>query len=162
VREGVRSTEWRGRLERIATAPGTPGLLLDAAHNVMAAEQLAEFLKAHPRERRVLLFGVMKDKRVHEMLAHLLPHVSYFVATRPEMSRARGPEPLALFSREQGTPAEAVTSSSKALARARELAGPTGEVVVAGSIFLLGEIVEALERDAIGEGEDHTAAKTPA
>jgi dihydrofolate synthase/folylpolyglutamate synthase len=159
VREGVRSTKWLGRLQRVE---GTPALLLDAAHNVMAAEQLARFLKAHPHENRVLLFGVMKDKRVHEMLAQLLPHVSHFVATRPEMSRARGPEPLASFAREQGTPAESIASSETALARARELAGPTGEVIVAGSIFLLGEVVDALEGTLIAADSAHTAAQTPA
>ena len=142
VQEGVARTTWPGRLERIA---GNPPLLLDAAHNVMAAEQLGRFLSARPSENRVLLFGVMKDKRVHEMLSHLLPHVSCFVATRPEMSRARGPVPLAEWARELGTPSEAVLSSPLALARAREIAGPSGEIVVAGSIFLLGEIVEALE-----------------
>jgi len=142
VREGVARTTWPGRLERIS---GSPPLLLDAAHNVMAAEQLGRFLSAQPSENRVLLFGVMKDKRVHEMLSHLLPHVSHFVATRPEMSRARGPVPLAEWAQEQGTPSESVLSSPLALARAREIAGPTGEIVVAGSIFLLGEIVEALE-----------------
>ncbi|GMR23786.1 MAG: folylpolyglutamate synthase/dihydrofolate synthase family protein [Acidobacteriota bacterium] len=159
VREGVRSTQWLGRLQQVE---GTPALLLDAAHNVMAAEQLGRFLKAHPRENRVLLFGVMKDKRVYEMLEQLLPHVSHFVATRPEMSRARGPEPLASFARDRGTPAEAIASSERALARARELAGPTGEVVVAGSIFLLGEVVVALEGALIAAGEAHTAAQTPA
>ena len=162
VRQGVRSTKWLGRLQRVKGAGGAPALLLDAAHNVMAAEQLGRFLKAHPRDHRVLLFGVMKDKRVHEMLTQLLPHVSRFVATRPEMSRARGPEPLASFARDQGTPAEAIPSSEKALARARELAGPTGEVVVAGSIFLLGEVVVALEGAIIDAGTAHMAAKTPA
>ena len=162
VRQGVGSTKWLGRLQRIEGKRGAPALLLDAAHNVMATEQLGRFLKAHPRDHRVLLFGVMKDKRVYEMLARLLPHVSHFVATRPEMSRARGPEPLASFARDQGTPAEAIPSSEKALARARELAGPTGEVVVAGSIFLLGEVVVALEGTFIAAGAAHMAAKTPA
>lgn len=158
VRRGVETTVWPGRLQRIE---GAPTLLLDAAHNVMAAEQLARFLAKNPRRDRVLLFGVMKDKRVYEMLSELLPHVSHFVATRPEMSRARGPEPLASFSREHGTPAEAIASSGEALARARELAGPAGEVVVAGSIFLLGEVVEALEAEASAAAAG-TAARTPA
>ena len=162
VRRGVGSTKWLGRLQRVKGTRGAPALLLDAAHNVMAAEQLGRFLKAHPRDHRVLLFGVMKDKRVHEMLAQLLPHVTHFVATRPEMSRARGPEPLASFARDHATPAEAIPSSDKALARARELAGPTGEVVVAGSIFLLGEVVVALEGAFIAAGAAHMAAKTPA
>ena len=96
---------------------------------------------------------------MHEMLSHLLPHVSRFVATCPEMSRARGPVPLAEWAQEQGTPSEAVLSSPLALARAREMAGPSGEIVVAGSIFLLGEIVEALEGAA---NALHITAQTPA
>ena len=40
-------------------------------------------------------------------------------------------------------PAPAETDEA-ALARAREVAGPEGEVLVAGSIFLLGEILSAL------------------
>jgi dihydrofolate synthase/folylpolyglutamate synthase len=141
VARGVAATEWPGRLQRIE---GKPSLLLDAAHNVMATEALVRYLESHPRPGRVLLFGVMKDKRVWEMLEQLLPHVSSFIATRPEMSRARDPEELARFAKGRGVPAEAVRSPAAALARARELAGPEGEVLVAGSIFLLGEVLPAL------------------
>jgi dihydrofolate synthase/folylpolyglutamate synthase len=141
VARGVAATEWPGRLQRIE---GKPALLLDAAHNVMATEALVGYLTSHPHPRRVLLFGVMKDKRVWEMLEQLLPHVSYFIATRPEMSRARDPEKLARFAKERGVPAEAVRSPEAALARARAVAGPEGEVLVAGSIFLLGEVLPAL------------------
>jgi dihydrofolate synthase/folylpolyglutamate synthase len=141
VARGVAATEWPGRLQRIE---GKPSLLLDAAHNVMATEALVRYLSSHPHEKRVLLFGVMKDKRVWEMLDELLPLVSYFIATRPEMSRARDPEKLARFAKERGVPAEAVRSPEAALARAREVAGPEGEVLVAGSIFLLGEVLPAL------------------
>lgn len=110
----------------------------------MATEALVRYLKSHPHPRRVLLFGVMKDKRVWEMLEELLPLVSSFIATRPEMSRARDPEKLARFAKERGVLSEAVRSPAAALARAREVAGPEGEVLVAGSIFLLGEILSAL------------------
>jgi dihydrofolate synthase/folylpolyglutamate synthase len=141
VARGVASTDWPGRLQRIE---GKPPLLLDAAHNIMAAAALVRYLKSHPHPRRVLLFGVMKDKRVWEMLDQLLPLASYFIATRPEMSRARDPEKLARFAKDRGARAEAVRSPKAALARAREVAGPDGEVLVAGSIFLLGEILSAL------------------
>jgi dihydrofolate synthase/folylpolyglutamate synthase len=141
IRRGIETVRWPGRLEAIA---GAPSLLLDAAHNVMAAAALSRYLAAHPHPKRVLLFGVMKDKRVYEMLELLLPHVVGFVATRPLMSRARGPEPLASWARERGTFTESLRDSGEALARARELAGLDGEVVVAGSIFLLGEVVREL------------------
>jgi len=141
VARGVAAVEWPGRLQRIE---GKPALLLDAAHNIMATEALVRYLKSHPHPRRVLLFGVMKDKRVWEMLDEILPFVSAFIATRPEMSRARDPEKLARFAKERGVAAEAVRSAAAALERAREVAGPDGEVLVAGSIFLLGEILSAL------------------
>ncbi|MGH9388865.1 MAG: bifunctional folylpolyglutamate synthase/dihydrofolate synthase, partial [Vicinamibacteria bacterium] len=141
VARGVAATEWPGRLQRIE---GKPSFLLDAAHNVMATEALVRYLSCHPHPKRVLLFGVMKDKRVWEMLEQLLPLVSHFIATRPEMSRARDPEKLARFAKERGVPAEAGRSPPAALARAREVAGPDGEVLVAGSIFLLGEVLPAL------------------
>jgi dihydrofolate synthase/folylpolyglutamate synthase len=144
VASGVAATVWPGRLQRIE---GRPPLLLDAAHNVMATEALARYLEAHPHGRRVLLFGVMKDKRVREMLDRLLPLASHFIGTRPEMSRARGPEQLARFAAERGVPAESHRSSAAALARAREVAGADGEVLVAGSIFLLGEILAVLDRE---------------
>jgi dihydrofolate synthase/folylpolyglutamate synthase len=146
VASGVAATTWPGRLER---KEGAPSLLFDAAHNVMAVEALARYLEAHPHPRRVLLFGVMKDKRVREMLDRLLPLFQAFVATRPEMSRARGPEQLARWARERGIPAESTRSPRAALERARALAGPDGEVVVAGSIFLLGEIEAVLERERV-------------
>jgi len=79
VGRGVAATLWRGRLQRIE---GRPPLLLDAAHNVMATDALARYLEARPHTHRVLLFGVMKDKRVREMLDRLLPLTSYFIATR--------------------------------------------------------------------------------
>jgi dihydrofolate synthase/folylpolyglutamate synthase len=94
----------------------------------------------------VLLFGVMKDKRVREMLDRLVPLVSHFIATRPAMSRSREPEQLARWARERGVTAESERSPALALARAREVAGPEGEVLVAGSIFLLGEIQAVLDR----------------
>jgi dihydrofolate synthase/folylpolyglutamate synthase len=143
VARGVAATEWPGRLQRIE---GKPALLLDAAHNVMATRALVDYLRTYPHPKRVLLFGVMKDKRVWEMLELLLPHVGHLIATRPEMSRSRDPEILARFASERGVPSEAVRSTKAALARAREIAGPEGEVLVAGSIFLLGEILTALTR----------------
>lgn len=144
VARGVAATVWPGRLQRIE---GRPPLLLDAAHNVMATEALARYLRSHPHPNRVLLFGVMKDKRVREMLDRLLPLSSHFIATRPEMSRARRPEQLANWAADRGVPAESYQSAAEALARAREVAGTEGEVVIAGSIFLLGEILAVLDRE---------------
>jgi dihydrofolate synthase/folylpolyglutamate synthase len=76
----------------------------------------------------------MSDKDHAQMLAALAPHVDAIVYTRPATPRAAEPESLAAHA-----PGETVRDVSAALARARALAGARGQVVVAGSIYLLAE-----------------------
>lgn len=128
VRAALEDVEWPGRLERVGA------FLLDAAHNEDGAASLAAFLASEPRRRRVLLFGAMADKDWRAMLATLRPHVDALVFAAPPLSRAERPENLAAAF--GGEPALSV---ERAIERARELAGD-GEVIVAGSIYLMGEV----------------------
>ncbi|MCZ7679865.1 MAG: bifunctional folylpolyglutamate synthase/dihydrofolate synthase [Sandaracinaceae bacterium] len=129
-RAAVEEVEWPGRLERVeANGP----FLLDAAHNADGCEALAAHLASRPR-RRVLVFGAMADKDWRAMLAILRPHVDAVVCAAPPLSRAERPEVIAAAC--GGHPAE---HARHAVALARELAGDD-EVVVAGSIYLMGEI----------------------
>jgi folylpolyglutamate synthase/dihydropteroate synthase len=47
-----------------------------------------------------------------------------------------------------GPTGEAVPHTEAALARARELAGPDGNVLVCGSLYLVGEILALLQGNA--------------
>jgi dihydrofolate synthase/folylpolyglutamate synthase len=141
VSSGVASTAWEGRLEKIE---GCPSLLIDAAHNPMGAAALARYLDGHPHPNRVLVYGVMKDKKSSAMLELLLPHVQHMVVTRPPSPRAQDPETVARGAARQGVSAKAVDSPERALASARRLAGKTGEVIVSGSIFLAGDVKRLL------------------
>lgn len=129
-RAAVEEVEWPGRLERVEV---NGPFLLDAAHNADGCEALAAHLASRPR-RRVLIFGAMADKDWRAMLAILRPHVSAVVCAAPPLSRAERPEVIAAAC--GGHPAE---HARHAIALARELAGDD-EVVVAGSIYLMGEI----------------------
>ena len=128
ARAAIEDVEWPGRLERVGA------FLLDAAHNEDGAATLAAFLASEPRRRRVLLFGAMADKDWRAMLALLRPHVDALVFAAPPLARAERPENLAAAL--GGEPAPSV---ERAIERARELAGD-GEVIVAGSIYLMGEV----------------------
>jgi len=142
IAAGVARTCWPARLERV---PGQPSLLIDAAHNPHGVEALARYIEKHPHPGRVLLFAVMKDKKMEAMAERLFPCFECVLVSRPENTRARDPETLAAWARERGFHAEAVGPVAEALARARELAGPSGQVVVAGSIFLAGEVKHLLQ-----------------
>jgi dihydrofolate synthase / folylpolyglutamate synthase len=135
-------TRWPGRLERIVVE-GTPPLLLDGAHNPAAARALAAYLRdAAPF---VLLFGVMADKDIEVMTRLLFPLAEAVVLTRAPSDRAAAPGEIARRAGEaaaRGAKMEA--SPRRALALARRLAPAGGQVVVAGSLYLVGEITRIL------------------
>lgn len=125
---GLEATRWPGRLELV---PGAPSVLLDAAHNPDGARALAAYLTARPAERRVLVFGAMRDKDWRVMHDALAPVVSSSIFCAPALGRAEAPEVLA-----EGR-GRAASSVEAAVEAAREEAGPAGLVVVCGSIFVL-------------------------
>jgi len=102
--------------------------------------------------RRVLVFGASRDKKIAQMLASLLPHFDAVVFTAARSRRAAAAADLNAAGRPAlsaaAIPAETIVPVSAALARAAELAGPSGEVIAAGSIFLLGDILRGLEQGA--------------
>jgi dihydrofolate synthase/folylpolyglutamate synthase len=151
VVSGVAGVAWEGRCERVA---GEPQLLIDCAHNALGAGALADYLEAQPHRERVLLFGVMDDKNPDQMLELLLPHFQHIVATRPPNRRAVDPETLVALATARGLLGEAEALPERALLRARRLAGTAGEVVVAGSTFVAGEIKRLLEKEREGEKSD--------
>lgn len=159
VRQGVSAVRWPGRLEWLPGDETRPRLLLDAAHNPSGAERLSEYLESLGRNgRRVLVFGASRDKRVEEMLAPLAPHFQRVLLTTAATRRAL---PLAdlMGSAERvfagnGTRAEAVEQVPEALTEAFRLAGQHGEVVIAGSIFLLGDALRVLRSETAASIDD--------
>ena len=136
-------TRWPGRLERVLIQ-GAPPLLLDGAHNPAAARALAAYLRdAAPF---VLLFGVMADKDVEVMTRILFPLAQAVVLTRAPTDRAAAPGEIARRAGETARWAKTEANPRRALALARRLAPAGGQVVVAGSLYLVGEITRILTR----------------
>ncbi|MCB9662593.1 MAG: bifunctional folylpolyglutamate synthase/dihydrofolate synthase [Alphaproteobacteria bacterium] len=122
-----------GRLEELA-----PGLVVDGAHNVQAAEALAAWLASRPRTgRRLLLWGMGEDRDPREVVAPLLPHVDGVLTTRCAHPKARQADALALALQGLGPPVTAGGRVEEALPRARAEAD---EVIVAGSLYLVGAV----------------------
>jgi folylpolyglutamate synthase/dihydropteroate synthase len=80
-----------------------------------------------------------------QVLQPLAPYVSGLVASQPEINRAMEATRIADYSRDLFTPVLRHPSPKNALQAARDLAGPDGMVLVAGSLYLVGRIVELLE-----------------
>jgi dihydrofolate synthase/folylpolyglutamate synthase len=125
-----------GRLEQIADSPRT---LIDAAHNPDGARALAEAVAG---ERFTGVVAILDDKDAAAMLEALLPLFDKVVFTRSANPRSLPPATLESLSTQQnGPPSEIVPDPKRALARARELAGPAGAVLATGSIYLVADLV---------------------
>jgi dihydrofolate synthase / folylpolyglutamate synthase len=139
VADGLANPEWPGRLD-LRRLSGNRELLLDAAHNPAGAAALASYLQAECGPRPALVFAAMRDKDAAAMLAAVLPAVSCAVFTRASNPRSADPEALAALARTlaPSLPVSAEPSIAGALATAWR---SSPRVVVAGSIFLLGDVI---------------------
>jgi dihydrofolate synthase/folylpolyglutamate synthase len=133
IAAGLRAVVWPGRLEWLA-----PDVLVDCAHNQQGAEALVAALP--PERPTALVLSVVRGKDAAGMLAVLAPHFALVVATRSRNERALPAAELGALLRDQRV--EVVEDPAAALALARGFADehPDGYVVVAGSIFLVGEL----------------------
>ena len=146
IERGIRQTRWRGRLEVLPAAAGRPQVLLDAAHNPAGAWALRSALSELAGERPVtLVFGAMRDKAIAEMAEILFPLAAHVVATRAQNPRSATPEEVRAAAVRLGEEIAVEPDVPAALRRAFTLAGADGLVVVAGSIYIIGEAINALE-----------------
>jgi dihydrofolate synthase/folylpolyglutamate synthase len=143
IADALANVSWPGRLQQVRLAGGRT-LLLDAAHNAAGASALARYL-THLGGRRPLVFAAMKDKNAKAMLEGLLPRASAVIVTRASNPRSDEPEVLAATARavRADIPVEVANTAERALGQAWTH-GP--DVIVAGSIFLLADVLRLLER----------------
>ena len=145
---GAAETHWPGRLERLRFRGRW--LVLDGAHNPEAAAALARALASLEGRVPVLVLGVSAGKDVAGVASALAGVADRIVATRATSS-PRAMEPAAL-GRVVG--ADAVAADPPAALRlAARWAGVDGTVVVAGSLFLVGEVRALARRERPDGGE---------
>jgi dihydrofolate synthase/folylpolyglutamate synthase len=106
------------------------------AHNPAGVDWLVRKLSRD----YVICAAVLADKDARAMLASLRTRGSRFVATQADTERSLGADALAELAREFFDDVESVPDATDALARAHELAGPRGAVLVTGSLYLIRDL----------------------
>jgi dihydrofolate synthase/folylpolyglutamate synthase len=149
LRAGLSTVYWPGRMQYVQTSSGQT-VVLDGAHNPAGTEALRVALQAEfPAAKPTVIFGVFRDKDSASMCHSLAPLAGRLVLTPVHSDRTENPAKLVSACREVNphAPVEVCDSLSDALKKtARD---PL--VVIAGSLYLVGEAMELL----------HLAASTP-
>jgi dihydrofolate synthase/folylpolyglutamate synthase len=145
VREGLRRVRWPGRFEILFEHPT---VILDGAHNPEGVKALVDELNAFRQGRRLkLLFATMADKEWELMLRSLAKSVDEIVFTRVGMERSADPQNLEEKLSEP-IPHRVITDSQQALRALIDDAEDEDVIIVAGSLYLLGEVRPMLDQIA--------------
>ncbi|MBU4493809.1 MAG: bifunctional folylpolyglutamate synthase/dihydrofolate synthase [Acidobacteria bacterium] len=155
--KGIESTQWPGRLERIAEEPP---IILDGAHNEEGALALKEYIEEFLPGPITLVFASMRDKSIEAIASLLFPAADRIILTTFPFQKCAAPAelleriPAEFHSRitSEPDPSQAIPLALKwgqASFSQKSFSTPNpdkksdaslpGAVVFAGSLFLIGE-----------------------
>ena len=131
IKEGLATTFWPGRCEYI-----TENVLMDCAHNVAGIRALTKFVKTQQYDRLIIIFGVQFNKNYKAMIK-ALPKPDVLVLTKPRIQKALDP----YFIEKEGE-CKIIEDPKEALTYAQSIAGAHDLILVAGSCYLVGNMLE--------------------
>jgi dihydrofolate synthase/folylpolyglutamate synthase len=136
---GIEAARWPGRLEIVSRRPD---LILDGCHNEEGARALARHIKDFVPGRPGLVFAAASDKPIRKMAGLLFPLARHVFLTRFPSPRVMDPARTAKMLENAPFRGKLIVEPDpkRAVALALAEAGPRGTVIVAGSLFLVGEI----------------------
>jgi dihydrofolate synthase/folylpolyglutamate synthase len=142
LREGLRILRWPGRLQQIRTSSDQL-FLLDGAHNLGGVGTLSAALRQYfPGRPPTLILGILGDKDWRPMCQALAPLAERILLVPVKSDRSAAPGDLLRLCAEANPRAEARALGSLAEAMAEARRDPF--VLVAGSLYLVGEALELL------------------
>jgi len=146
-RTALEAVSWPARLEMRRWRGDETGapieVLIDGAHNPAGARALAGYLSEAFGRRLPVVFAAMHDKDIDGLVSALAPSTCAFICTKVRSPRAADPQMLAQRVAALAPRVTVIATDTPAAALAA--AAPLGQpVIVAGSLYLAGEICELL------------------
>lgn len=141
IREGLTNVILPGRFEIIQESPT---VILDGAHNPAKIDALKEILADQfPNRPLITIFGMLSNKDGDAMLASLLPAVTHWILTAPQVYGKLALDQSHLFSKlralSKGVSAEKAATVQEAILIGLDRAKETDVILITGSIYLVGE-----------------------
>jgi len=153
LRAGLEAVRWPGRLQVVRRAPD---VILDGAHNPAGIDVLVEEMRAFTAGRPLrVLFGVMRDKPWSSMLGALSRVAIELVVTRPHQARSADPAEVGRAAR---IPTRVVDDPVRAYDELLARSNRDDVILVTGSLFLVGDLLAAIDPACAEDAERERAA----
>lgn len=155
IRSGMSHVHWPGRLQLVNRSTERQ-LLLDGAHNPAGIDSLKQALNLQYPDRAItLILGILEDKDWPHMVEVLAPLARSILCVPVRSERSASPDLLAEECRRSNPAAIVKVCGTVQEALDRSLADPF--TVVAGSLYLVGEVMERLGLSPVADGNGSEA-----
>jgi len=143
IKNVIKNTGLQGRFEYFSN---NPDIIFDSAHNPEGIENFVkEFSKEYNKyNKRILLFGVMRDKSIKEMLSKLSGSFDEIHVAQIKYERSSKIEDLQEIAGELNIHVIPELNPVEYIKNFKELKSNTC-LVVLGSMYLLGEVKSVLQ-----------------
>jgi dihydrofolate synthase/folylpolyglutamate synthase len=148
IKAGLESPEWPGRLELIHHSPQ---IWLDGAHNVTAAISLKEFIQQNIKKRVILIFSALSDKDIKGLCQVLFPLAKLVIVPQLQSERGEKPERIVAQAPANSPALLTAVNTEKAVRLAVQKSQDQDVIVIAGSLYLVGEIKSLLQHEIINK-----------
>jgi len=144
--KGIESTEWEGRLEVISRKPL---IIMDGAHNIEGAKALREYITEFVGSVSVLVFAIMREKKIKEISHILFPSAEKVILTMFGFHKSASPEEI--LSETQGYENKIICEAlpEKALKAALDTVDKDGSLLISGSLYIVGEMKKIIKENEI-------------
>jgi dihydrofolate synthase / folylpolyglutamate synthase len=144
IHYGLAQNRWPGRLEVVSEKPF---VVLDGAHNLMAARNLSRFLQDALAGRRItMVAGILDDKPYEAILKDLVAPCERLIITQAKIDRSLPSKTLEAAARPLIGDIRIIEDVGKAVHYAITSSAPEDVVCIAGSLYVVGEAKAALEK----------------
>lgn len=147
ITSGIRNVNWPGRLQIFSR---DPLVVLDGAQNEASAKALKDAVAGIFRYKRLLLvFGVSLGKDIAGIAANIFPQADRIFLTRAATPRAVMPEDIRRDLPEYEKKYISTLNVKEAVELARREAKPDDMILITGSLFVVGEALQYLDKKAV-------------
>lgn len=146
IKEGLSNVQLLTGLQgRWQTWKDDSRIILDVGHNQDGIEQIIHQLSKTDYARLHIIIGMVKDKEIDTVL-RVLPTGATYYFTNADIPRALPAPQLREQAMRQKLSGMAYATIKEAIHEARSTAGEKDLILICGSVFLVGEAIDALSK----------------
>ena len=144
IRAGLACAKWPARFEILHTSPI---IIADGSHNADGMRAFVETAKKSLDGKKVVcVFGMLRDKEYEMCLKSLSEITDTVIVTEVDNPRKESVEQLRETAEKYMSVVYAEKNNKDAVARAIELSGKTDAVIALGSLYMMKNIKDAVEK----------------